>query len=92
MEVCGDAPIVPLNIVLFSGTRWSNYSPARDGSSADLTAAINATRRMYVTGTKWGGVGAVRLAVSNWRTSDADWDIVKSVFDELAKYSVEVLE
>jgi len=84
-ESDGDAPIVPLNIVLFSGAPGSRYPPSREGSSAELTAAINATRRMYVTGTKWGGVGAVRLAVSNWRTGDADWEIVKAVFDEVAK-------
>jgi hypothetical protein len=81
-------PIVPLNIVLFGGSATSPFPPSdvpgQDGAPA-LTAAINATRRMYVSGTKWRGVGAVRLAVSNWRTGrdGEDFDAVKRVLDKV---------
>jgi glutamate/tyrosine decarboxylase-like PLP-dependent enzyme len=74
---------VPLNIVLFRGAPGSRFDPEAGDAHTRLTAAINATRRMYVTGTQWGGKGAVRLAVSNWRTGEADWDIVQSVLDEV---------
>ncbi len=74
---------VPLNIVLFRGAPGSRFDPEAGDAHTRLTAAINATRRMYVTGTQWGGKGAVRLAVSNWRTGEADWDIVQAVLDEV---------
>jgi hypothetical protein len=61
-------PIIPLNIVLFRGSHISPFPPNDPSSAANLTNAINDTRRMYVTGTKWRGEGAIRLAVSNWRT------------------------
>jgi glutamate/tyrosine decarboxylase-like PLP-dependent enzyme len=59
----GNEPIIPLNIVLFAPS-----SESKIGTGAELADAINATRKMYVTGTKWRGRGAVRLAISNWRT------------------------
>lgn len=74
---------VPLNIVLFRGATGSRYDPEDSSAHTRLTAAINGTRRMYVTGTQWGGSGAVRLAVSNWRTGDDDWDVVRGVLDEV---------
>ncbi|CAO1612999.1 unnamed protein product [Jaminaea pallidilutea] len=33
-----------------------------------LVSAIKATRKVYVSPTMWAGRGAVRIAVSNWRT------------------------
>lgn len=74
--------VIPLNIVLFRGAPGSRHGDEAD-SHTKLTAAINGTRKMYVTGTQWRGMGAVRLAVSNWRTGDADWEIVKGVLDEV---------
>jgi hypothetical protein len=66
--------IIPLNIVLFAPASGSKYA-----SGADLANAINATRTMYVTGTKWRGRSAVRLAVSNWRTGLGGRDEVKRI-------------
>lgn len=87
-EPGSSTPIIPLNIVLFCGAPESKFEPGEGTSDGAprLTAAINATRRMYVTGTKWRGTGAVRLAVSNWRTGrdDKDWDVVERVLDEVA--------
>ncbi|KAH8893134.1 pyridoxal-dependent decarboxylase [Thozetella sp. PMI_491] len=51
-----------------------------------LVTRINETRRMYVSGTKWKGVKAVRLAVSSWRVDLAkDAPIVKEVLASVAK-------
>ncbi|KAG8935813.1 hypothetical protein FRC02_006363 [Tulasnella sp. 418] len=49
---------VPLNVVLFRGRK----------EGMDLEKAINERGKIYVTGTKWEGRSAVRLAVSNWKT------------------------
>lgn len=68
--------IVPLNIVLFA------EKEPREQALADR---INNTRKMYVSGTAWRGQKAVRLAVSNWRTGDADLSIVKEVLDEVVQ-------
>ncbi|KAG7562513.1 hypothetical protein FFLO_02092 [Filobasidium floriforme] len=61
---------VPLNIVLFRGKEGSRYPPSDPGSAARLVKAINETRRIFVTITSWDRVGAVRIAVSNWRTAN----------------------
>lgn len=79
--------IVPLNIVLFRGSKASGFPPDVEGSSGALTEKINKTRRVYVTGTKWRGEGAIRLAVSNWRTglSGDDFAEVKKVLDDVGR-------
>lgn len=41
------------------------------GSDACI-AALKATRAVYVSPTRWCGKGAIRLAVSNWRTGLED--------------------
>ncbi|ORY66809.1 pyridoxal phosphate-dependent transferase [Leucosporidium creatinivorum] len=82
-----------MNIVLFSP---SSSAPSRfqgaDGSK-QLVKEINGGRKMFVTGTVWRGRGAIRLAVSNWRTEvpggerevdgygGRDWEAVKGVLD-----------
>lgn len=68
--------IVPLNIVLFA---------EKEPQEQPLADRINNTRKMYVSGTAWRGQKAVRLAVSNWRTGDADLSIVKEVLDEVVQ-------
>ena len=77
---------MPLNIVLFAPSSTSQFSSAPDPAKA-LTDAINATRRMYVTGTKWRGVGAVRLAVSNWQTGSGgneEFEAVRQILEDVA--------
>jgi len=61
--------VVPLNIVLFRGKSSTLYPPEVKDSANRLVKAINDTRKIFVTITSWGGVGAVRIAVSNWRTA-----------------------
>lgn len=59
---------VPLNIVMFRGSEVSDFSPTEPTSTTRLLHAINRQRLIYVTPTSWAGVGALRIAVSNWRT------------------------
>lgn len=93
------AGIVPLNIVLFAPSPTSHLHASAQQSGKDagavLAAAINGTREMYVTGTKWMGRGAVRLAVSNWRTGlaegagqegqEGDLEVVKRVLEGVSR-------
>ncbi len=83
-----DQSIIPLNIVLFCGAPTSPFPPSDPNSAANLTKVINNTRKMYVTGTKWRGQGAIRLAISNWRTGgggEEEWKIVRDVFEEVIR-------
>ncbi|KAI9779295.1 MAG: hypothetical protein M1835_004740 [Candelina submexicana] len=51
-----------------------------------LVRSINATSKMYVSGTTWEGKPASRIAVANWRCDAArDIVVVKEVFDEVIK-------
>lgn len=86
-----DLPIVPLNIAMFRPSPSSLFPPGGDYPAGDpeagsrLTSAINATRRIYVTGTRWRGFSATRLCVSNWRTGLGDeFDTVKKVLESIA--------
>ncbi|GAA6061491.1 hypothetical protein JCM10212_000195 [Sporobolomyces blumeae] len=81
-----------LNVVLFapSSLSPSRYRVPNPPSNPDplstLISALNATRRVFVTGTKWRGRGAVRIAVSNWSTDSArDLEIVKDVLDRVMR-------
>ncbi|OIW29043.1 PLP-dependent transferase [Coniochaeta ligniaria NRRL 30616] len=52
----------------------------------ELVKRINASGRMYVSGTAWKGEKAVRLAVSNWRVDvERDFAEVKSVLESVVK-------
>lgn len=78
--------IIPLNVILFRGSAESPFPRTLPNSATSLTKAINDTREMYVTGTKWRGEGAIRLAVSNWRTGgggDEEWDVVRGVLEQV---------
>jgi glutamate/tyrosine decarboxylase-like PLP-dependent enzyme len=47
-----------------------------------LVKRINGTRQMYVSGTKWGGRSAVRVAVSTWRVEvERDFGVVRGVLE-----------
>lgn len=72
------------NIVLFAPSRTCGVT-AFEGKDAgvQLVKAINATGKMYVTGTSWKGRSAVRLAVSNYLTDDRDFTIVTEVLSSI---------
>lgn len=51
-----------------------------------LVDRINDTGRIFVSGTKWNGEKAVRIAVSNWRVNVAeDLAVVKEVLTSVAQ-------
>ncbi|KAK8920796.1 L-2,4-diaminobutyrate decarboxylase [Metarhizium anisopliae] len=51
-----------------------------------LVDRINRTREMYVSGTKWKGETAVRIAVSNWKVHvDRDFAVVTQILDAVAE-------
>jgi glutamate/tyrosine decarboxylase-like PLP-dependent enzyme len=51
-----------------------------------LVDRINATRKMFVSGTKWKGQKACRIAVSNWRADvEKDLPIVQEVLTSVAQ-------
>ncbi|KAG9669578.1 tyrosine decarboxylase, partial [Aureobasidium melanogenum] len=53
--------------------------------NAALVRKINATRKIYVSGTSWQAEPACRFAISNWKSSiEKDWDAIKEVLDDVA--------
>ena len=62
---------------------------ARDEKiNAELVKRINATRKMYVSGTKWDGKPACRIAVSTWKVEvERDLELVTGVLEEVLKGS-----
>jgi glutamate/tyrosine decarboxylase-like PLP-dependent enzyme len=58
---------------------------AKDDSINDeLVKRINATRKMYVSGTKWDGKPACRIAVSTWRVDvERDVELVTRVLENV---------
>lgn len=49
-----------------------------------LVKRINSTSRIYVSGTKWDGRPASRIAVANWQVDpDRDFDVVQSVIEDV---------
>ncbi len=52
----------------------------------DLIKKVNATRKIQVTGTKWEGKPACRIAVSTWKVEvERDLKLVKEVLEEVSK-------
>lgn len=55
-----------------------------DDTNANLVKRINATRKMYVSGTKWAGQPACRIAVSTWRVDvKRDLKLVTEVLQQV---------
>ena len=62
------------------------FSAKDDNLNADLVRWINATRKIYVSGTSWEGRSAARIAIANWNVDvDRDHKIIQSVLNEVAK-------
>ncbi|TXT04234.1 hypothetical protein VHUM_04232 [Vanrija humicola] len=83
-------PIIPLNIVLFRGSESSVFhSPDNDNGIVKLIDALNGSRKLYVSGTRYRNRGAIRIAISNWLTwREEDFNIVKGVLEEVAGITV----
>ena len=69
-EVLND---VVLNQVLF---RFED-----DATTEALLRAVQASGEAWMSGTTWDGRAAIRLSVSNWRTSEADIERTVEAFD-----------
>jgi glutamate/tyrosine decarboxylase-like PLP-dependent enzyme len=55
----------------------------------ELVSRINATRKMYVSGTKWEGKTACRIAVSTWRVEvERDVKLVIDILQDVLKGEV----
>jgi hypothetical protein len=63
---------VVLNQVLF---RFAD-----DEETRDALAAVQASGEAWMSGTVWEGRAAIRLSVSNWRTTEADIDRTVAAF------------
>ncbi|CUA77030.1 hypothetical protein RSOLAG22IIIB_06466 [Rhizoctonia solani] len=79
---------VDLNIILFrakSGCGLDVYASENPTGSSMLVNTINETRRIYVTPSVGSdGLGAVRLAVSNWMTGLGDeFEVTVGVLEEV---------
>ena len=52
----------------------------------ELVEKINNTRQIYVTGTKWDGESAARIAVSNWQADvERDGALIEKVLSSVAE-------
>lgn len=60
---------------------------AKDGSiNKELGKRINATSKMFVSGTSWDGNPACRIAISNWRVDvERDLSLVKNVLETVVR-------
>lgn len=57
-----------------------------DKINTELVNRINATRRMYVSGTKWEGKPACRIAISTWKVDIVrDLKLVTGVLEQVLK-------
>ncbi|EAW11275.1 pyridoxal phosphate-dependent decarboxylase family protein [Aspergillus clavatus NRRL 1] len=61
------------------------FSAKKDSLNQRLASTINATSKIFVSGTAWQGRSACRIAVSNWRVDvERDFAIVAAVLDGVA--------
>lgn len=69
---------------LFQNTHMIVLFRAKDDKiNGELVKRINATRKMYVSGTKWNGKPACRIAVSTWKVSvERDLQLIRGVLEE----------
>jgi glutamate/tyrosine decarboxylase-like PLP-dependent enzyme len=72
LEGCEVLNEVVLNQVLFRFTD--------DESTNALLAAVQASGEAWMSGTTWDGRAAIRLSVSNWRTSERDIERTLAAF------------
>ena len=74
-----DVPLEDVHVIVL-------FAAKDEGLNEVLVDRINETRQMYVSGTKWKGSKAVRLAVGSWRVDvERDLAAVKEVLTSVAK-------
>src|SRR6266508_2314558 len=74
---------VPLNVVCFRYRPPGMSEPELDGVNRRLGEALLDDGRVFAGTTVYGGRVALRPAISNWRTTAADLDLLVDVVREL---------
>jgi glutamate/tyrosine decarboxylase-like PLP-dependent enzyme len=74
---------VPLNIVCFRFRPGDLSDDALDTLNAKIGADLLGDGRVYVGTTRYRGRVAFRPAIVNWRTTEADVDLIVEVVREL---------
>lgn len=74
---------VPLNVVCFRYRPKEAPDEELDALNQRLGAELLADGRVYAGTTRYRGVVAFRPAIVNWRTSEADVDVLVDVVREL---------
>jgi glutamate/tyrosine decarboxylase-like PLP-dependent enzyme len=74
---------VPLNIVCFRYRPQDVGAEELDALNLRLGAELLADGRVYAGTTRYRGVAAFRPAIVNWRTTEADIDLLVDVVREL---------
>lgn len=60
------------------------FSAKDDVVNGELVRRINGLRRIYVSGTRWEGRAACRIAVSTWKVDvERDFGRVRGVLEEV---------
>ena len=75
----GDS-IINQGMVRFLDPRAGATAEDHDRRTAEVIAAVTASGEAFFTPTTWQGKRAMRVSVSNWRTTDADVDRVVTAF------------
>jgi glutamate/tyrosine decarboxylase-like PLP-dependent enzyme len=79
---------VPLNVVCFRYHPAGRAEPELDDVNRRLSEALLDDGRVFAGGTVYGGRVALRPAISNWRTTAADLDLLVEVVRELGAKTV----
>jgi glutamate/tyrosine decarboxylase-like PLP-dependent enzyme len=74
---------VTLNVVCFRYRPGGVPEQALDDLNARLADAILADGRVFFGATVYGGRTAFRPAISNWRTTESDVDLIVEIAKEL---------
>jgi glutamate/tyrosine decarboxylase-like PLP-dependent enzyme len=62
------------------------FRAKEESLNAALVRRINATKRMYVSGTTWDDQHAARIAIANWNVEvERDYEVIQSVLRDVAK-------
>jgi hypothetical protein len=82
---------VPLNVVCFRYYPAGRAEPELNDVNRRLSEALLDDGRVFAGGTVYGGRVALRPAISNWRTTAADLDLLVEVVRELGAKTVSAI-
>jgi glutamate/tyrosine decarboxylase-like PLP-dependent enzyme len=72
----------PFNVVCFRLEGEGLTRDELDSLNRGAVTTIQKDGRVFITGTKWNGVTALRAAFVNWSTTERDVDVLKQVLGE----------